>query len=140
MAFLTKLLGAGAADAVTALGGALDELVTSDEERTAAATVMEAVRQRPQLAQIAIGQANAANPNWFVSGGRPALVWVAATGLFFFYVPQYVIASFLWARQCLMAGDLVAYPVSPDGLLELVALAIGMSGIRSFDKMKGKAR
>lgn len=140
MGVLSKFLGAGSADAVAAIGGVVDQLFTSDEERAQGAAIMEKIRQQPELAEKAIGLAQAKSTNWFVAGGRPALLWVSAIGLFMFYVPQYTVAAYLWARVSIQTGELVPYPVTSDGLIQLVGIALGMSGYRMIEKRMGVAR
>lgn len=138
MNFLKLLFGGGGSDVVKSFGDVLDELVTTDEERDAAALLKQKAGQQPQLAALAINSAAAKSKNWFTSGGRPALLWVAAVGLFMFYVPQYAVAAVVWTRINWNAtGELSEYPVTADGLLELVALAIGLGTIRHFGKKDG---
>ncbi len=136
MGWFTTLFG-GSADPIASIGGIMDELVTTDEERMAADTLMERVKNKPRLAAIALNTAQAQHKNWFVAGGRPALLWVAASGLFMFYVPQYTMAAILWTRLSWSAQEILPYPVTADGLLELVALAIGMGTIRHLGKKDG---
>ena len=136
MGWISALFGGGK-DPIASIGGILDELVTSDEERAAADMLMEQVKNKPKLAAIALNTAQARHKNWFVAGGRPALLWVAAIGLFQFYVPQYTMAAILWTRLSWNAQEILPYPVTPEGLLELVALAIGLGTIRHFGKKDG---
>lgn len=128
-------------------GNAFDKLFTSDEERQAGKVLMEKIRQRPMEWAHELNVINAKSLNWFNSGWRPALGWVGAVSLFFFFVPQYVVASFLWVKACLgvinaegAIGALPAYPVSADGLWELIALLIGGAGIRTYEKIQGVNR
>lgn len=137
---LDKLFGGGAVDAVKVIGGAVDELFTSDEERAQGEAIMEGIRQKPELAEKMIQLARAKSTNWFVAAARPALIWVSALCVFMFFVPQYAVAAYVWGRHCLVTGEIVAYPVDASGLLQVVGLALGMSGFRMLEKKWKVAR
>lgn len=80
--------------------------------------------------QADINAAEAANPNIFVSGWRPAIGWIGAAGLAY----QYVVRPF-----AIGAGwhDL---PSLDSSLMELVTAMLGLGGLRTFEKIKGVAR
>ena len=99
--------------------------------------------QRPHLAQAAITKAEASHRSVFVSGWRPAIGWVAAISLFFFYVPQYFSASAVWVISISESGwstPLPQYPTDADGLLELVLALIGLGALRTVEKVNGRAK
>ncbi len=141
MGWFSKLVGApDASNVVSATGNALDSLFTSDEEKAQAAAVMEKIKQNPQMWQAQINMISAGHRSVFVAGWRPALGWVAAISLGFFYIPQYALASYLWIRTILATGELVAFPVNADGLLELVFAMLGLATLRTAEKFKGAAK
>lgn len=91
-------------------------------------------------AQIATNTAEAQNPNLFVSGWRPAIGWVAAVSLFTYYVPYCLVATYVWAHQVYLTGQLVSRPdLGITDLLGLVGGMLGMAGMRTFEKIKGVA-
>ena len=144
MGWLDKLTGIpDPSKTVEAVGGVLDDLFTSKEEKLTHKEVMERLRQRPKEAQWKINLAEAAHRTVFVAGWRPAIGWVAATSLFFFYVPQYVIASYVWVTVIIESGfttPLPAYPATSAGLFELVAGLLGLGLMRTHEKKAGVAK
>lgn len=92
------------------------------------------------LAQADITKTEAQDNSLFVKGGRPAIIWVCAASLFTYYVPYCLVATYIWAHQCLITGALATRP--DLGISDLVALVTGMlgvTGMRSIEKMGGKA-
>lgn len=78
----------------------------------------------------------AKHPSIFVSGARPAIMWVACLGLFtnFFILPLAEWACAIWAPG-------VSLPdLQTDELLSLVIALLGLGGMRSFEKSRGVAR
>ena len=135
-----KAAGQAIAEPVTAVGNVLDSLFTSDEERMTRAEALAKLAQIPHIAQQEINKLEARHRSIFVAGWRPAIGWVCAISLGAFYIPQYALASVLWVKMSWAASKLVAYPVTADGLLELVMALLGMGGIRMMEKMAGKAK
>lgn len=85
--------------------------------------------------QLSINQVEAANPNVFVSGWRPAIGWVCATGLF----TQFIIAPLsTWAST--LIGHPVIFPTLDMGtLMTLLTGMLGIAGLRTTEKIKGVA-
>lgn len=141
MGWFSKLTGApDAGDIIEGTGKALDSLFTSKEEKLSHAEVMERIKQNPQkwAAQQSLAEAN--HRSLFVAGWRPFIGWVAGASLAMFYLPQYAMGSWLWFKISLAAIDggattLPAYPVSAEGLLELVLGLLGLAVMRSAEKM-----
>ena len=140
MSFLTKLLGGSAAQPIEAIGNVFDKLFTSDEERAQAEAVLTKIAQKPHILQAEISKIEAQHRSTFVAGWRPAIGWVAAVSLAFFYIPQYAVATYLWVDAVLAAGYLVPYPTSADGLLELVFALLGLGALRTVEKLQGKSK
>lgn len=131
MSFWDKLLGGSIAEPVEAVGNVLDELFTSDDERLSHQEVLERLRQQPDLAQIGLNKAEAGHRSVFVAGWRPAIGWICAIGLFFPFTINPIIQ---W-----ITGD--PGPQLPtDVMTELVLAMLGMSGLRTYEKMKGRAK
>src|SRR3990172_1110647 len=77
--------------------------------------------QKLQEGNQAINLADAQSGSNFRGGWRPAIGWVAAIALFFYYVPPVAMATLLWSIQCVavmwQAADIAkvvlpAFPIS----------------------------
>jgi len=143
MGILSKIFGAGeaAAKPIEAVGNVLDNLFTSKDEKLTHEEVRMRLAMQPGMAQVELNKIEAGHRSAFVAGWRPAIGWVCAASLFFFYVPQYVIATGIWIKL-LAANDwaLVPYPVDAKGVLELVIALLGMGTLRTFEKTIGKTK
>ena len=95
---------------------------------------MDAELQR-SLAQTNINAVEAASPNLFVSGWRPAVGWIGVSALAY----QYLLRPLLpWVLQS--TGHAVPdMPGLDGGLFELVSLMLGLGGLRSFEKTRTKS-
>ena len=71
----------------------------------------------------------AANPNLFVSGWRPAIGWIGAAGLAY----QYIV------RPLAVGAGAHDLPALDSSLMELVWALLGLGGLRTFEKIKGVA-
>lgn len=139
MSILSGLLsGAGAiASPVEAIGNVLDKLFTSEEEKLDKEALLARLASAPYLAQTEINKIEAQHRSLFVAGWRPAIGWVCASALFWTYLghPLFVWAAALWAP------GLEPPPLGVgDFLYELVLAMLGLGGLRTFEKVKGRAR
>ena len=88
------------------------------------------------LAQTEINKAEASHASRFVAGWRPFIGWVCGVGIAWSMVAQPVVQ---WA--IIAWGDGSDLPVIDTSyLMELVTAMLGMSGLRTFEKMKGVSR
>jgi len=126
-------LGGGSiAEPITAIGNVLDNLFTSDEEKLDKKIVMERLRQQPALVQAEISKVQAQHRSIFVAGPRPYLMWVCGTGFLFAFVINPLLK---WVFPEAGAPDL---PL--DVMMELTLAMLGLSGLRTFEKLKGLAK
>jgi len=85
------------------------------------------------MGQIEVNKIEAAHPNIFVAGWRPAIGWISAVGLGW----QFVVAPFV-ETAARFFGWLGKMPViDAELLLTLVLGMLGLGAQRSFDKAKG---
>jgi hypothetical protein len=86
------------------------------------------------LAQAAINQTEAESPGVFRGGWRPAVGWVCVLGLTWTYLASPLL-SWLSTAQ--------GWPVPPSidtfDLLIMLGGMLGFGGMRSFERIKGKA-
>lgn len=114
------------------LGGVLD-MLTGDKKAQAEALM----RQLDQVAaaqqgQIEINKIEASAPSLFVSGWRPGLGWVCVVA----FTYQFVFHPFIvW--YCTLKA-LPQPPALNSVLWELTFGMLGLGGLRSIDKIKGR--
>lgn len=133
---LEKLLLGNIAAPVEAIGSVFDRLFTSDAERLQAQAVLEKLKQHPAELQVMLNQVEAGHRSVFVAGWRPAVGWLCAAGIGWAWIGH---PLFLWAAALWFPG--AAPPaIETDGLLELVLALLGMAGLRSFEKVTGRAK
>lgn len=141
MGLVSGLLGNTTAAPITAIGNIVKGIFGDKGEKLTHEEVMARIALQPTLVQTEINKVEAAHRSVFVAGWRPGIGWVCAISLFFFYVPQYVIASGLWIKL-IMENDwqVVPYPVDDTGVMELVLALLGMATLRGVEKIKGRAK
>jgi hypothetical protein len=77
----------------------------------------------------------------FVAGWRPFIGWVAGVALAAFYIPQFIMASYLWVTMVLEAKALLPYPeVNANHLFELIIGMLGLGALRTYEKIKDKTK
>jgi hypothetical protein len=87
-----------------------------------------------QLGQIETNKIEAASAGLYKGGWRPAVGWVCVIGLAYTYVGQPLLAWFS------LAQGLDAPPsIDMFDLLILLGGMLGFGGMRSFERIKGKA-
>lgn len=129
--FLTGLFSKAAASPIEAIGGVLDKLFTSDEEKAQASIVLEKLRQHPHELQAAINKVEAGHRSMWVAGARPAILWICALGLGFTFI---VNPLFQW-----FTGELG--PNLPmDNIIDLVYALLGLGGLRTIEKLGGRTK
>lgn len=85
-------------------------------------------------AQAETNKVEAAHRSLWVAGWRPAIGWVAALGVFWAFIGQPICQ---WIAT-MYGMPLILLPQFPmDQVLELVLAMLGLSGLRTFEKMKG---
>jgi hypothetical protein len=135
-----KAAGEAIATPVSAVGNVLDKLFTSDEERGLLDNAKAKLALAPHIAQSEINKVEASHRSIFVAGWRPAIGWVCALALATYYLPQHVMAAVLWVKMCWAASEMQPYPIDIKGLLELVLALLGLGGLRTFEKLSGRAK
>ena len=91
--------------------------------------------------QAEITKLEAASGSKFIGGWRPFIGWVCGVSLGMYYIPQFAMASYIWAKMCLDGGVLLAYPATNSGdLNSLVMAMLGMGALRGIDKVMNKSK
>jgi len=136
MSFLTRLFGGPAVDAVSAIGSVFDKIFTSDEERAQAEQVLLKIRQQPHLLQAEINRIEASHRSIFVAGWRPFIGWVCGIGFLWAFLGHPI---FVWVVT-LMELNLTPPTLMTDKMLELVLAMLGLGGLRTVEKLKGRTK
>jgi hypothetical protein len=108
------------ADPIKAVG----DLYTTDKARIEAQAKLEEVTQKPALAQIALNTVLANSDNIFKSAYVPLLGWTCGLLILLYYLPQIIVATWVWSDACFATGIVKPFPIKPDDLLNLVYLLI----------------
>lgn len=132
-----------AGEAIEKTGNVFDKLFTSDDERLTRQEAIARVMQKPDEFQHALNLADANSLSLFRAGWRPGLGWVCVASAAVYFVPQYIIASYVWISACLEmlehvgpegVTQLPPYPAGDSGLWQLITMLLGMGTIRQVDK------
>ena len=131
MSWFSKLLAGGVVETVSGVANVIDKFVETDDEKAAVRTVMARMAQEPALAQVELNKIGAAHRSIFVSGWRPTIGYICALGLGFAFIVNPILQ---WAT-----GD--PGPEMPsDIMMELVIGMLGLAGVRTVEKLAGKAK
>tara|TARA_R100000353_G_scaffold53769_1_gene43043 strand:+ start:237 stop:644 length:408 start_codon:yes stop_codon:yes gene_type:complete len=100
------------------------------------ATMAEKHAQELAKGQIDVNKEQAKHPSLFVSGARPAIMWVCCLGLLwqFFVGPILTWATGIWFPE------VIPPQLEVEGLITLVMSLLGLGAMRSFEKSKKVAR
>lgn len=128
---LSKIIGASSAQPIEAIGGVLDKLFTSDEEKLQAKAVLEKLRQHPAELQVALNKIEAQHRSMFVAGWRPFIGWVCGLGL----ANVYLVNPWLQWLYGIKGPEL---PL--DVIVELVIAMLGLGTLRTVEKFCGRAK
>jgi hypothetical protein len=136
---------------VESVGKVVTDLVTTDKERLQLALQDKELDQRGDLAQIEVNKVEAQSAHLFVSGGRPAAIWVCVAALFMAYIPKCFVLTALWTWQAIVlvqawnGGQPVpVLPAFPElGVMDILGLLgslLGVGWMRHKETLAGVAR
>ena len=133
MGILSSLFGGGRAVAqpIEAIGNIIDNVFTSDEERAQGELLKQKLAMQPSMMQAEIMKVQANHRSTFVAGARPFLMWVCGLGFLFAFVINPILQ---W-----VAPELGSPELPLDAMLELTLAMLGLAGLRTVEKLNGKA-
>ena len=102
----------------------------TEQERAQIAAALALVQ-----GQIDINKAEAASPNAFTSSWRPAIGWVCAAAL----AMQYIVRPLVAWVGIVTNNPLPTLPGIDDNLWQLLTALLGLSGLRTYEKLKSVA-
>ena len=129
----------GIAKTVGAVGGVVDALHTSDDERNRHTERMAEIGQKADLGNIATNQVEAAHRSVWVAGWRPGVGWACMTGVTWSFVVQPMVEWAVVAFGVLTAAE-APPPLDTGPLIALLGIMLGNAGLRTVEKIKGVAR
>ena len=136
---LTKLLGG---DLVKSVGGIIDSLHTSDDEKAQAKIKLKEIEAQLNKAQTDINLADSKSVAGGISGmlqrsWRPLIGMSCAIAILW----EFVIKQFLVFILAVFSIQTMPLPELDMGvLMPLVMALLGMAGIRSVEKIKGVSK
>ena len=119
----------GIDDAVSAGLKVLNKFVPDPDAKIKAEAELRSALFALDAKQADINAAEAANPNVFVSGWRPAIGWIGAGGLAYHFIVRPLLVGMGWT----------SLPGLDNMLFELIFALLGMGGLRTYEKIKGVA-
>jgi hypothetical protein len=131
MGWLTGLISGGVVETAKGVADVVDKFVETEDEKTAFKTVMARMAQQPGLAQVELNKIGAAHRSIFVAGWRPAVGWVCAVGLAFAFLVNPIL-------QWTVGKPGPELPL--DIMMELVIGMLGLAGLRTAEKLTGRAK
>jgi len=120
----------GIDDAVAAGLKVLDKFIPDPGAKAQAEKELRDTLLAWDTGQAKINETEAANPNVWVSGWRPAIGWIGAGGLAYQFI----------ARPLLIGLGWESLPTLDGLLFEVVLAMFGFGGLRTYEKIKGVAR
>lgn len=137
MSFIGKILGSTAAEPIEAIGNVFDKLFTSDDEREQAKAVLAKLAQQPHILQAEINKIEAQHRSVFVAGWRPFIGWVCGSALAYSFIVRDLVA---WG---LAVHDPALQPppeLAMEHLITVLVSLLGLGGLRSLEKLQGRAK
>jgi len=131
MGWFSNIVGGSVKEPIEAIGDIIDDVWTSDEEEMTAERLKMVIAQKPAMAQAKINEVSASHRSLFVAGARPFLLWVCGIGYAFAFLVNPIMQWY--------TGD--PGPILPmDSMSELTLGMLGLAGLRTVEKLKGKAK
>lgn len=127
----------GLDDAVATGLKILDKFVPDPAAKAQAEAELRASLFALDAKQIDVNIAEASNPSLWVSGARPALLWICAVGFGWHYI---LYPAFFFIGSLFHVTGLPAKSGIDGGLFELAIALLGLGGMRTYEKIKGVAR
>ena len=131
MGFLSKIIGGSIGEMADGVASAIDRFVETPEEKKAAELLKLKAQKEPAKWQAEINKMQATHRTIFVAGARPFIMWVCGAGFLFSFVINPIIQ---W-----ISGD--PGPQMPvDIMMELTIAMLGLSGLRTFEKLTNRTK
>lgn len=140
MTILSKIFGAGgeaAAKPIEAVGNILNSLFTSKDEKLTHEEIRMRLMMKPDVAQVELNKVEAQHRSTFVAGWRPFIGWVCGIALLYNFIIRDIIA---WCIQVFQTGVVAPPELAMEHLLTVLTGMLGLGGLRTYEKIKGKSK
>jgi hypothetical protein len=127
----------GLGEAVGAAFKVLDKFIPDPAAKAEAEKELRDALLTWDSKQADIGIAEAQNPNLWVSGARPALLWICAVGYGWHYI---LYPALFFLGSVFHVTGMPTKSGIDGGLFELAIALLGLGGLRTYEKIKGVAR
>lgn len=131
MGFLSKIFGVATKEPIEAIGGVLDELFTSDEEKLDKKILLQRLAMEPAKLQVELSKIEAQHRSIFVAGPRPFIMWVCGVALAFSFIVNPLLQ---WITG--KTGPLIL----TDVIMELTLALLGLGALRTVEKLNGRTK
>lgn len=126
---------------IPGLFGMIDKVIPDKDAALKAKASLEMLAAKGELdimiKQIEVNIEQAKSPSLFVSGARPAILWIC--GAVFAY--HYLLYPILQSVAALNGADITVLPTFDTAALwPVLGGLLGIGGMRSYDKIKGVAK
>ena len=109
------------------------EAILDPNKRADIELKLKELEQAIALGQIEINKAEAKNPNWFVAGARPFILWVCGIAIAY----SFIIAPFLHSLFSVFNINFPLPKIDIGILFNLLLSMLGLAGMRTYEKLKG---
>ena len=137
--WLASLLGVsgGISKPIDAIGNVLDKLFTSKDEKLTHEELRMRLMMKPDIAQVEINKLEAQHRSKFVAGWRPFIGWVCGVALLYNFIVRDIIA---WMLR--INAPLIEPPpeLAMEHLMTVLLGMLGLGGMRTYEKLKGKSK
>lgn len=137
MGLLGLFKGEGLSKPIEAVGNVLDKVFTSKEEKLGHQELMARIAQQPALVNLELNKIEASHRSVFVAGWRPSIGWVCSLALLYNYVIKDIANYFI--AVIYPEVDLMP-PLQMEHLMTVLGALLGLGGLRTFEKLKGKTK
>jgi hypothetical protein len=142
MSFISDLASGGVEGVLKGVGGLAKDLrsaITGEMSPEAKAELEQKLLELEFAAnqgQLSVNLQEAKHPSIWVSGWRPAIGWICATGIGYSFVVQ----PFLSLGLAVWAPEVKPPMLAWNELMTLVMALLGFGSMRTFEKIKGVSR
>jgi len=123
-----KGIGEAAGSLVSGIGSLINTIkgTVSPDKQAELIAQAQALEAQAMNAQAKVNEIEAASPNLFIAGARPAILWIGALVILYSYIIAPVLKTFGAPVPEIQLGDL--WPV--------ITGILGLSGYRTYEKSK----